>query len=282
MELPVDLLRTFITVHDQGGFTRAAEVVHLTQSAVSMQIRRLEELVDKELFSRQGRSVELTPDGETLLRYARQILKLQEEALSAMEKPEVRGMVRLGIPDDYVNFLPAVFDRFSRVHPKVRVEIICRQSSEIHELMRREKIDLAFVTANCGNPVTVGTVVRMEPLAWIASSSKAVEKEDPLPLAMFTDECFVHEAAVKALEEMGRPCRIAYSSPSMAGLIAAVQSGLAVALVTRTNLPEGARVLGPDDGFPVLPSVALEIHRRPGAAVQVLAQCFMEVMKESA
>jgi DNA-binding transcriptional LysR family regulator len=282
MDLPTDLLRTFIAVNDHGGFTRAAEVVHLTQSAVSMQMRRLEEIVGTNLFSRQGRSVALTPEGETLSRHARQILKLQDEALSALAKPEVKGTVRLGIPDDYVSFLPPILNHFSRTHPKVRIEIICRQSSEIHELMRKEELDLALVTADCGNPVTFGTVVRMEPLIWIASAQKAVEKENPIPLAMFTDQCYLHEAAVKMLEKTGRSCRIAYSSPSMAGLIAAVQSGLAVALVTRTNLPEGARILGPDEGFPVMPPVPLEIHRRTGAAVEVLAQCFMEVLKESA
>lgn len=280
MELPVDLLRTFIAVNDHGGFTRAAEVVHLTQSAVSMQIRRLEELVGKELFSREGRLIKITPEGETLLRYARQILKLQEEAVSVIKQPEVKGVVRLGTPDDYVSFLPAVFNRFSKVHPKVRVEIICGQSVVLHELIRKEELDLALVTANCGNPVTVGTVVRMEPLIWIASASRAVEKEDPLPLAMSPDECPVEKIGLRALEASGRPCRIAYSSPSMAGLIAAVQSGLAVALVTRANLPEGTRILGPEEGFPVLPPVALEIHKRTGAAVKVLAQCFMEVMKE--
>jgi DNA-binding transcriptional LysR family regulator len=190
--------------------------------------------------------------------------------------------VRLGIPDDYVSFLPPIFNQFSRTHPKVRVEVMCRQSSEIHDMMRREELDLALVTASCGNPVTIGTVVRMEPIVWIASSLRAVEKEDPIPLAMFTDQCFVHEAAVKTLESMGRSCRVAYSSPSMAGLMAAVQSGLAVALVTRTSLTEDARVLGPDDGFPIMPPVPLELHRRPGAAVEVLAQCFMEVLKESA
>ncbi len=281
MDLPTDLLRTFIAVNDHGGFTRAAEVVHLTQAAVSMQVRKLEELVGRELFIRQGRSVALTPEGETLARHARQILKLQDEAISALAQPEVKGMVRLGIPDDYLSLLPPIFNQFSRTHPKVRVEIICRQSSEIHDMMRREELDLALVTANCGNPVTIGTVVRMEPLVWIASSHRAVEKEDPIPLAMFTDQCYVHEAAIKVLEDAGRACRVAYSSPSMAGLMAAVRSGLAVAMVTRASLPEDVRVLGPDDGLPILPPVPLEVHHRPGDAVEVLARCFMEVLKES-
>ncbi|UCF89137.1 MAG: LysR family transcriptional regulator [bacterium] len=280
MDLPTELLRTFVAVNDHGGFTRAAKVVHLTQSAVSMQMRRLEEIVGTNLFTRQGRSVALTSQGETLARHARQILKLQDEALSALVQPEVEGTVRLGIPDDYVGFLPPVFKRFSTTHPKVRVEVICRPTSDLHELMRGEELDLALVTANCGNPVTFGTVVRMEPVIWITSASKAVEKEDPVPLAMFTDQCYLHEAAIQMLEKMGRSCRVAYSSPSMAGLMAAVQSGLAVALVTRPNLPEGARILGPGDGFPVMPPVALEIHRRSGAAAEVLAQCFMEVLKE--
>jgi len=282
IDLPTDLLRTFVTVQDHGGFTRAAEALHITQSAVSMQIRRLEEIVGKPLFTRKGRSVTLTPEGETLSRHARHILKLQEEALSALEQPEVKGTVRLGIPDDYVSFLPPVFTRFSRTYPKVSMEIICRQSSEIHELMRKEDLDIALVTAGCGRPTTIGTTVRMEPLVWIASAQKHVEKEDPIPVAMFTDQFFVHRAAVKMLEQTGRSCRIAYSSPSMAGLVAAVHSGLAVALVARVSLPTDVRILGPDDGFPIMPPVPLELHHHPGAAAEVLAQCFMEVLKENA
>lgn len=282
MDLPTDLLRTFVAVQDHGGFTRASEALHLTQSAVSMQIRRLEDIVGRPMFSRKGRSVTLTPDGETLSRHARQILKLQEEALSALEQPEVKGTVRLGIPDDYVSFLPAVFTRFSSTYPKVRMEIMCRQSSEIHELMRKEELDIALVTASCGRPTTVGITVRMEPLVWIASAQKHVEKEVPIPLAMFTDQCHVHRAAVRILEQMGRSSRVAYSSPSMAGLVAAVQSGLAIALVARVSLPAGVRILGPDDGFPVMPPVPLELHHHPGAANEVLAQCFMEVLKENA
>ncbi len=281
MDLPTDLLRTLVTVQDHGGFTRAAEALHLTQSAVSMQVRRLEEIVGRPLFSRKGRSATLTPDGEILMRHARQILKLQEEALSALEQPELKGTVRLGIPDDYVSFLPPVFTRFSRTYPKVRMEIMCHQSSEIHELMRKEDLDIALVTGGCGRPTTVGTTVRMEPLVWIASAQKHVEKENPLPLAMFTDQFYVHREAVKMLEQAGQSCRVAYSSPSMAGLVAAVHSGLAVALVARISMPEDVRILGPDDGFPIMPPVPLELHHHPGAAAEVLAQCFMEVLKES-
>jgi len=280
MELPSELLKTFLAVAEEGGFTRGAKSVHLTQAAVSMQIRRLEASVGKELFSRGGRRVTLTRDGETLLGYARRIVKLQDEALGAMSKPQLSGTVRIGTPDDYAGFLPAVLTRLSETHPLVQVEVICRPSGELHELMRAEEVDLTLTTANCGVPPGEGQVVRMEPLVWATSSRHTVELERPVPLAVFLDDCPVRREGLAALEAQGREYRVAYASPSIAGLLAAVEAGLAVGLVTRVNVPAGARILGPEDGFPVLPPVALELRRRPGAAVGVLAHHFAEVLSQ--
>jgi len=280
MDLSPELLRTFLAVTDEGGFTRAAKSVHRTQAAVSMQIKRLEEAVGKTLLVRDSRQVTLTHDGETLVGYARRILKLQDEALGAIGRPELSGTVRIGTPDDYAGFLPAVLTRLSRTHSRVKVEVLCRPSVELHELMRAEEVDLTLTTAHCGSPPGQGKVVRMEPLVWATSALHAVEREHPVPLAVFSDGCPVREEGLAALEASGREYRIAYASPSIAGLIAGVQAGLAVGLITRVNVPDQARILSPEDGFPALPPVALELRRRPGAAVGVLAQHFTEVLAQ--
>jgi DNA-binding transcriptional LysR family regulator len=279
MELSSDLLRTFLAVADEGGFTRAAESIHLTQAAVSMQVKRLEENVGKSLFLRKGRKVSLTADGETLISYARRILLLQKEAMGALAKPELTGMVRIGTPDDYAGYLPPILIRFSKTHPKVQVKVLCQPSAELHDMMRKGEVDLILTTANCGTPTGLGTVARMEPLAWVASAHHWPEREDPIPLAVFSDGCPVRDNGLAALEAMGKPYRIAYASPSIAGLLAAVGAGLAVGLLAGVNTPDNARILGPEEGFPILPPVMLELYTRSGAAVGVLASHFLEVLR---
>ncbi len=123
MDFNTDLLRTFVAIADSGGFTRAAQLVHRTQSAVSMQMKRLEEGLKRPLFERDGRTVALTPEGEMLLQYARRILQLHEEAVSTITQPEMIGMVRIGTPDDYGSFLPSILARYAQCYPKVQVEV---------------------------------------------------------------------------------------------------------------------------------------------------------------
>src|SRR5919204_3936928 len=147
--IDIDQLRTFIAIAETGSFTKAADIVHKTQSAVSMQMKRLEERLDKPIFARDGRASKLTEDGERLLDYARRIVKLNVEALAAFSDAELTGRVRLGVPDDYADrYLPEIMARFSRVYPSVELTVICEPTIELFQRIEANELDLAIVT-NC-------------------------------------------------------------------------------------------------------------------------------------
>ncbi|MCB1764431.1 MAG: LysR family transcriptional regulator, partial [Candidatus Competibacteraceae bacterium] len=165
VQLDPDLLRTFVAIVDAGGFTAAAQQVHRTQSAVSMQVRRLETTLDRTLFQREGRGVQLTPEGEALLGYARRLLKLHDEALAVLTRPDLTGCVRLGTPDDYVErFLPDILVRFARAFPRVQVDVHCEPSRHLRRLLAEDRLDLALIT--CAPGAEIGEILRREPTVW--------------------------------------------------------------------------------------------------------------------
>ena len=208
--LDVDLLKTFLAIADTGNFTRAAEEVNKTQSAVSMQMKRLEELVGRPLFVRDGRQSRFTADGERLIEYARRIVNLNDEAVAAFTKPELTGTLRFGTPDDYADrFLPEILARFSRTHPLVTVNVDCAQSGQLFERARHGELDLALVTA-CSE-IFADEIVRTEPLVWVTSARHSVHMLDTLPIAISHTGCEWRALTISALERQGRKYRIAYS-----------------------------------------------------------------------
>jgi len=259
--LDIDLLKTFLAISDTGNFTRAAEEVHKTQSAVSMQMKRLEELVGRPLFARDGRGSRLTDDGERLIDYARRITQMNDEAISAFTKPELTGTLRFGTPDDYADsFLPEVLARFSRTHPLVTVDVECMNSTALYERTRRGEMDLALVTFGCD--IATSEPVRREPLVWITSARHNVHSLEQLPLA--SPHCEWRTMVLRALEKQKRQFRIAYSSSNSNVINAAVQAGLAVGAVPKMCVRPGLRVLTERDGFPDLGSFEIGLVRKPG------------------
>ena len=276
-QLDPDLLRTFVAIVDAGGFTQAAKQVHRTQSAVSMQVRRLEEILDRALFQRDGRGVQLSPDGEALLGYARRLLKLHDEALAALTRPDLSGLVRIGTPDDYVDrFLPEILSRFARAFPRVQVEVLCEPSVNLRRLLAEERLDLALITCTPG--AETGEVLRREPVVWATAERHLAHENEPLPLALFQPGCSFREWALAALSEQGRSYRIAYTSASISGVLAAVTAGLAVTVLCRSVLPAGVRPLGVEEGFSVLPYASITLHR--GSAVSAVAECLGGYIRE--
>lgn len=264
--LDPDLLASFVAVAEAGGFTEAAGRVHRTQSAVSMQIKRLEERLGRSLFVRSPRGATLTPAGELLLPHARAILRAQREALALFEAEAMRGRVVVGAPDDYAaTFLPASLARFADTHPRVEVEIVVAPSAElVPALERPDGPDLALVTVGSGERSAV--ILRREPLVWVAADRHGIAARDPLPLALFHPGCAFRRAALEALARAGRRYRIAYTSVSLAGVVAAVRSGFAVGVMLRASLPPGLEVLGAAEGLPELPSMAIALLRAEGRA----------------
>ena len=270
--LDVDLLKTFLAIADTGSFTRAAEEVHKTQSAVSMQMKRLEELLGRPLFARDGRASRFTSDGDRLVEYARRIATMNDEAVSAFTRPELTGTLRFGTPDDYADrFLPEILARFSRTHPLVTVDVECVSSTELFERTKRGEMELALVTFGCD--IVTNEPVRREPLVWVTSAKHNVHMLDVLPLA--SPHCEWRKAALQALDSQKRKYRIAYSSSNSNAINAAVQTGLAVGAVPELCVRPGMRVLTERDGFPPLGTFDIGLVRKPGrpsSAVEALAR----------
>lgn len=267
--LDVDQLKTFIAIVDTGSFTRAADVVHKTQSAVSMQMKRLEERIDRPIFARDGRGARLTEDGERLLDYARRIVHISREAMSAFSGDALTGRVRLGVPDDYAErYLPEILARFSQSNPLVEVTVECEPSNHLTELVGRDQIDLAIITHASRKPV--GEVIRQEPLLWVSSQRSLAHEQPTLPLALSHPTCVWRETAIAKLEEIGRAHRVLYSSRNFAAVGAAVLAGLAVTVLPESAIRAGMRVLGPAEGFPPLPSCKIALLRNPGSVTDTV------------
>ena len=201
--LDVDQLRTFIAIAETGSFTRAADIVHKTQSAVSMQMKRLEERLDRAIFARDGRASKLTEDGERLLDYARRIVKLNVETIAAFSD-ELTGRVRLGVPDDYADrYLPEIMARFSRAYPAIELTVICEETICLLERIKANELDLAIIT-NCSGSMTAENF-RQERLLWATSNRHSTHLEERLPLALGRQSCGWRRAALECLETIGRP-----------------------------------------------------------------------------
>jgi DNA-binding transcriptional LysR family regulator len=256
-----DVLRTFVAIADQGGFTRAGELVNRTQSAVSMQMKRLEEdVLQRQLFERDGRQVRLTAEGQVLLGYARRILKLHSEVFNTLRAPHMVGTVRIGTPDDYaMRFLPGILSRFAQAYPLVQVEVHCETSKQ---LLNRQDLDLTIVTRKPGNEM--GQLLRQERFVWAEAAGFAPHEKDPIPLAMFNTDCFCRAWACNALDAGSKSYRIAYTSPSLAAIMAVVTAGLAVTAQLKSLISVDMRVLGAAEGLPELPLANVMLLRNAG------------------
>ncbi len=258
--LDIDQLRTFIAIAETGSFTKAAEVVNKTQSAVSMQMKRLEERIERPIFARDGRASKLTEDGTRLLDYARRLVKLNVETISAFSDAALSGRVRLGVPDDYADrYLPEIMARFSRAYPSVELTVLCEPSVDLLERIDANEIDLAIVT-NCESKRTAETF-RRERLLWVTSNRHSTYLEERVPLALGRPSCSWRRTAVERLESVGRPYRVLYSSSNAGAVAAAVLAGLAVSVLPESGLRPGMRVLTPAEGFPELPTCRVGLVR---------------------
>jgi DNA-binding transcriptional LysR family regulator len=264
--LDLDLLRSFVSVVDAGGFTRAGERVHRTQSTVSQQIRRLEESLGRPLLHRNGKQATPTEEGERLLSYARRILALAEEARDVVARPASDGVVRLGIPEDFAaNRLTKVLSKFARSRPGLRLDVRCDLSVKLRSDLERGELDLALMKRDAGESGAIA--VWPERLHWVTSRSHPVEARDgSVPLAVFPQGCLYRNRAVHTLEAAGRAWHIAYTSPNFAGIQAAVSAGLGVSILPDTAVLADHRVLRSKDGFPTISDTELALVAAPDAS----------------
>ncbi len=263
-KLESEILRSFIMVADRGNITRAAEDLLRTQSAISVQIKRLETELGLALFERKARGMVLTRAGERLLVSARQIVAMLDQTAVDLTGDPIAGHVTVGIPDDYGSeLLATILADFANRHPAVDVSITCGFSVGFDDAVRRGKLDIAVYAGPQGNPN--GETLLTEQTVWAGSPTLAVPRDAPLPVALFDRSCWWRDAALGALDAAGIAYRAAYTSESVAGVKAAIKAGLAVGILARSTVEPAMRILGPADGLPGLPASNLILTCKSGA-----------------
>jgi DNA-binding transcriptional LysR family regulator len=260
--LDLDLLKAFVAVADQRSFTRAAAILNRTQSAVSMQIKRLEDRLGAELLSRTRVQVDLTAAGDELLAFARRMLVLNDEAIGRLREHKVEGHVRLGVMDDYGAILvPPLLASFATGYPRIRVEMETGLTSAMPARLG-EAFDLVIAMHPEGSGD--GTFLRRERAVWAAGLSHPTEKIDPLPVALYPHGCLFRKWAAEALDAAKRPWRLAFVSHSSAAVESIVAQGLAVTVFKSGTFPSRLRALSDQDGMPPLPAADIRLHRAAG------------------
>ena len=258
-DLQLDWLKCFVAVVDAGSLSGAAGEVHRSQSAVSMQLKKLEGAVGHRLLERDARKQSLTSEGQTLLGYARRMLELHAEAQLALHLEEITGRVRLGVPDDYAaKYLTPVLKRFAPRHSGVEIELVCEQSTALIPRVASGELDMALVSRDHSRR---GTLLFHEPMVWVGSAQFALWQRDPLPIAVYESASLARRGAIQSLAQQGRRYKVVYHSSSLAGQIAAVESGLAVAALTQCSAPAHLQILGPEQGLGPLAPMEVAVYR---------------------
>jgi len=283
--LDMDVLRTFATAFELGSFARAADRLGRSQSAVSTQLRRLEEQVDQDLVQKSGRGLVLTTAGEAMFSYAKRILELNDEAVETVRGGEVEGWVRFGMPQDFAEtWLPAVLARFTRAHPKVRVEVRAERNAHLGEQMRKGELDLALGWGS-GDIAPNAIKVAELPIVWVGRADWRLAPGEKLPLLAFDQPCEFRSAGIAALDAAGIPWQLVFVSASLAGLYAAAEAGLGITLRTAFGMPRSLQALDPASyGLPALPRVSLSLHRAgsdANPAVRRLSEILLDTLAEA-
>ncbi len=277
MNLQIDYLRTFIALAEAKSFTKTGVQVNLSQSAVSMQIKRLENEVGKKLFDRIGKTVKLTSEGSILIRYAMRIVRDHDEAVAALSKPNLEGFIRFGSPEHYTaGVLPELLARFARSYPDVTVEMRCENSDVIKDCVDKGELDLGICTQISDG----GQIIAHDPVVWATAPGFVWQPHKPLPLATFEEDCIFRTWALAALEKAGIEYRIVYVSRSISGLLDAVKAGFAIAPIIKSNVSSDLKIAGIEDGLPVLPVSNIALHKTKKMSSEII-DCFSEHVVKS-
>ena len=279
MSIDTVTLQCFISVAETGSFTKAAERVGRTQSAISQQMTKLENLLGKPLLVR-GKTFALTPEGDIFLSYARQIFALHREAMDRFKEPELEGEVRFGLPETFASaYLSEVLADFSRIHPRILLNIECDLTLNLFERFKKKEFDLVLVKMNRPEDFPNGLDVWSEPLKWVGDTS-LIDPKKPVPLVLSPQPCVYRASAIKTLEDAGRSWRLVFSSPSYAGTVAAVKAGMGITIIPHTMIPNDLQAV---DGS-LLPKLAdthvsLLKHRVDNAAINTLEGFVLKRLK---
>lgn len=280
--LDMDALRTLLATQQQGSLIRAAERVGRSQSAVSQQMRKLEEQIGQPLFRRRGRGLVLTETGDLILSYARRILELNDEAIRAARGASVEGFVRFGLPGDFAEtWLPAALGQFKKTHPAVRVEVAVERNGVLLERLDKAELDLALVMGYRNRPDAEHLATLQ--MSWIGpvGGEIVLSSRRPLDLALYNSPCFFRRAGIEALDSANISWRLAYTTASLQSLWSGVAAGLGITLRTTAGIPPSLKPLGEKDGLPPLPTVELCLHTGPRNISPALAQLKQAVIEHA-
>ena len=257
--LDLDTLRTFAVARDLGGLAQAAERLGRTPSAISLQMKRLQEDLGTPLFRKRGRGLALTEAGEVALTYARRILALHDEFLDTIEGANLAGHIRIGCTADFASILPSVLSHFASLYPRMQMELLIDGNAALADATDKGRIDLAVIIGHQDRPTAqkVGELA----IVWIASSAFVPPQGQPLPLAMLGPQCAFRKCAIQHLEATGVQYRVAVNSPSLEGLWAALLGGLGLTARTALNLPGGMVSASSLFGLPALGEFPVTLHR---------------------
>lgn len=285
INLPTDLLRAFVSVIDLGGYTRAADALGRTQPAISLQMKRLEELLDARLLTHEGRELKVTEEGEALAVYARQLLRLNDEAVAKLKGRAAKGQLRVGLPTDFsVAFLQEAIADFTREEAKVTMSIACDLSRKVMDLLHADELDIAIaLLAKDKNSYLVRSWE--ERPIWAVGRDVTLNRQVPVPLVTHPEGCEYRRRMTAALAAEGRGWRIAYTTPEIGGLQRAVSAGMGVTALTRKTLLPDMRVLTARDGFPAMEPIRIGLfykHQRLSEAGLMLVDSLISRMDEAA
>lgn len=271
INLDLDLVRAFVAVAEAKNFTRAGVRLGRTQSTVSLQVKRLEEQLDAALFTRDPRKVVLTGHGEALLTHARRLLRLNDEIVGEILEHGLEGEVRFGAPEDFATtHLPGILGDYARAYPHVSLSVTCDLTLRLMDKMAQGELDLALIKRE---PVgaDVGVPVWREHLVWVGAGEDVLPKDAPIPLIAAPAPCVYRKRATAALDAAGKPWRIAYTSPSLAGQHAALRAGLGVTALPTEMVPDELMIFSADHGFPPLADAEIALIRA-GKTLPVAAE----------
>ncbi|MFN3209862.1 MAG: LysR family transcriptional regulator [Roseovarius sp.] len=281
-DLDIALLRSFVTVSRSGSMRAAALRIGRTQSAVSLQIKRLEALVGEDLFHRTGSGVALTVAGERFFPGAERVLAAHDETLDAIRQDGLRGAIAFGCPEDYLTaFFPDLLRRYGAAHPGIEIEVVSAPTVELQPLLQRRRIDVALVSLpGSADP---RRVIRYEPLVWIASThAPALSDEPTVPLALSAPETLDHVEARRAMDAAPRSYRVAHASNGLAGLLAIARSGLAISVATRAAVPDDLAIV--TTGMPALPKIGISLayaSARPSPAIRSFGRFVAQQLQQA-
>lgn len=273
--LPMDVLRSLVAIAEYGGFTQAGEVLGRSQAAISLQIKKLEAMLDKPLFERSGHSFRLTAAGETLMEYARQILALNDRALNELQDRSVEGRVRLGIPSEFATtLLPRIVGRFSSENPDVTLEVNCDLSKNLLADIKKGHYDLVLGLHR--KPADAGrNLIKADKLVWVTGRDYSVEEKQSsaLPMIVAPEGCIYRSRALEELKKQSQPWRVVYTIQDLSGIKSAIEEGLGVTVLAESTVPRNLNVIKKSQRLPSLGKIGISLlvgEKSSGGACQAL------------